>query len=321
VSIGLDLGTTQFRSLRQTGDQLLGRLCRPVYAAIPETPAHRRLLERDRVPYAECEGMLVVIGDAAEEWSQLFRVPLVPLVPDGQLPAHDPLSRQILSLLVDAVLPPASSAGDVCCLTIPGELLPGAAGPERQFFSRLVELRGYRPVVIGQGLAVALSELVDAGFTGIGICLGAVQCEFALVRNGQEQARCTIPWGLAELASEPHAIHAHSPASDAPISSLSGSPQPPVLIDFLVELLLEAGTRIDQHDGFRLVTQPVPLACGGGITTRADFASLWEQAWQRAAWPIQVRGLRLARHPVYTVARGCLIQARLLTPRQTVRAA
>jgi hypothetical protein len=302
VSIGLDLGSTQFRSLRRHGNRLIGRTCRLAYTAIPDTAGHRRLLERDHVSFAECEDSLIVLGDAAVEWSQLLQAERVPLLPDGQLPAHDPLSRQILSLIVDAVLPAASIPNEACGITVPGELLPTEGGHERLFFTRLIALRGYRPVILGQGAAVVLAELGDCGLTGIGISLGASQCEFALVRSGLEQARCAIPWGTAEIEAELMSSGSSFAASAAADRVLS---------DFLVEVLLEAGTRIGQNGGFRILTQPVAIACSGGITARAGFRDLLQLAWQRAAWPIQIQGIRIAADPVYTIARGCLIQAKI----------
>lgn len=315
MSIGLDLGSTQFRSLRRSADRLVGRLCRPVYLSLPDHAGIRRLLEREQTPFFVCEDQLIVVSDAAVEWASVLRTPLQRLLPDGQLPAHDPLSRQILTLMLDAVLPPAASPRDVCCLTIPGELLPDEAGPEREFFTRLVTLRGYQTVMIGQGLAVVLSELSDVGLTGIGISLGSSQCEFGLVHCSQELARCAIPWGSSELCTSVEGQESsgcHVPEISVPSN---------LLVDFLVELLLEAGLRIEQHDGFRLLTQPVTLACAGGITAHPAFDQAWHQAWERAAWPLQVREHRLTRHSTYTVALGCLIQAQLQSEIPQFRAA
>jgi hypothetical protein len=317
VSIGLDLGSTRFRSLRRDGGRLLGCTCRPVYLSIPDSPGHRRLLERDEVSFAECDGALILLGDAAEEWSKLLQANLVPLLPDGQLPASDPFSRQILSLMIDAMLPAATFSNETCCFTVPGELMPAVAGPEREFFSRLVALRGYRPAIVGQGMAVVLAELADAGFTGIGISLGASQCEFALVRNGIEHARCAIPWGTSEIAAD-LAVEEAAAQSVRPSST---SIADRILTYFLVELLLEAGARIGQNDGFRILTQPVAITCTGGITARLGFETLLQQAWQRAAWPIHISGLRVAADALYTVARGCLIQAKLAAQAATRRAA
>ncbi|MDP1798646.1 MAG: hypothetical protein Q8K78_14225 [Planctomycetaceae bacterium] len=303
MSIGLDLGTTQFRSLRRHGQRLIGRQCPCAYALIADTPTNRLMIERDDLPFLELEHELILIGDAAIAWADHAPVALRALLPDGKLPADDGLTREILTFLVDAVLPPATFPNEHCALTIPGELFPDDGGVERPFFLELVKQRGYEPIVIGQGMAAVLAELSDAGFSGIGISLGASQCEFALVHCGAEQARCSIPWGTADI--EDHG----ATSSDR------------IVTDFLVELLIEAGMRISLHDGFRVVSQPVSIVCSGGLTQRDDFNQRLQTAWQRAAWPIQVRSLRIASDALYTIARGCLIQAKLELQASVLRAA
>lgn len=316
MSIGLDLGCTQFRSLRLHAGRLTGRITRTCYALVADTAAHRRVFDRDRVNYVQGDGQLLLLGDSAEDWAPLLQVGLIPLLADGQFPNHDPCARQLLSLLFDAVLPAAQSTGDICTLTIPGELLPSAASPERDFFCQLVRQRGYEPRVIGQGLAVALAELGASGFSGVGVSLGASQCEFALVRGGIELARCAIPWGTADLDQTAQ------PAEPSPgVLPLAPPARDQATEDFLTELLLEAGARIAQQDGFRVLTQPVAVACNGGIARRRALQQMLPLAWRRAGWPIALQEIRIAADPTYTVARGCLIHAQLELETAALRAA
>ncbi len=305
MSIGLDLGSTQFRSLRRQGRRLVGRACPCVMTCIADTPAHRLMIERDDLPFLGTDRELILLGDAAIAWSERAPVALRPLLKDGRIPADDPLARDILPFYLDAVLPPAIFPEEVCAFTVPGESLPDAEGIERSFFSRLIELRGYRPVPVGQGMAAVLAELGDAGFTGIGMNLGATQCEFALVQNGAERARCCIPWGVVEILEG----FDQDPLGGMTIESIEHSER--AIADFLVEVLLEAGLRIGQADGFRMIGQPLSIICTGGLVQRPDFERLFQRAWQRAAWPISVRAIRMARDAAYTIARGCLIQAKL----------
>ncbi|OYW13601.1 MAG: hypothetical protein B7Z55_16545, partial [Planctomycetales bacterium 12-60-4] len=231
MSIGLDLGSTQFRSLRLHGDRLIGRSCLAQVLSVPDTPAHRRLLDNDGVNYADSHGTLNVMGDAAGEWSRLMSLPARRLLIDGQLPHEDPIARQILSMMVDAVLPLARTPGETCCLTIPGELLPVQSSPERDFFLRLVRLRGYTPIVAGQGHSIVLAELEDASLSGLGISLGASISEFSLCRSGREIARCAIPWGSDEI----HQRLPHDPMIGSSKLTLASAN---AITDFLVELLL-----------------------------------------------------------------------------------
>lgn len=305
MSIGLDLGSTQFRSLRRQGQRFIGRACPCVMACIADTPAHRLMIARDDLPFLETDRELIILGDAAIAWSERAPVALRPLLEDGRIPADNPLARDILPFYLDAVLPPAIFPEEACAFTVPGELLPEAEGIERTFFSKLIELRGYRPVPVGQGMAAVLAELADSGFTGIGMSLGATQCEFALVQNGAERARCGIPWGAAEIL----AGFDHDPLGGMTIDSIEQTER--AIGDFLVEILLEAGLRIGQADGFRMIGQPLSIVCTGGMVQRPDFERLFQRAWQRAAWPISIRAIRMAPDAAYTIARGCLIQAKL----------
>lgn len=303
MSIGLDLGSTEFRSIRQQGARLIGRTCAVESLALPDTAAHRRLLDRDRVGYVEFGGQLQILGAASREWSELLSLPVAPLLVDGLLPGDDGITRRLLALIVDAVLPMPRIPGEVCCLTIPGELLPTDDSPERLFFQRLVRLRGYNPLMIGQGHALALAELGACGFSGLGICIGASVSEFSLNHSGRELARCAIPWGLSSLPMETQQrLQAGSTARGGARQQLT---------DFLVELLLEAGERIAQHDGFRVLQQPVGVVIGGGIAGIPGITEIGNAAWSRAAWPIQTRFLNISAHSEYTIARGGLIRAAL----------
>lgn len=313
MSVGLDLGSTQFRSLRYQGGRLIGRTCPVQVLTVPETPAYRKLLNRDAIHYAESEGMLHVIGEAAAEWSELLNSPLQPLLPDGQLPQDDGLTHQLLSLLVEAVLPMARQRGEICGLTIPGELNPLEESPEREFFTRLIRSRGYLPLICGQGHALILAGGSGASFSGLGLNLGATTTEFSLNQNGREIARCAMPWGTQEIQQYMQDVSVEE-------MGFSRNLQQP-LVDFLVELLLEAGSRIGQNNAFQMVTQPITVVCGGGFCALRNAEILIEQAWRRAAWPLVLRTISLIRETTYAAARGCLIQSALESQHETVTAA
>lgn len=299
--VGLDLGTTLFRSLRPQKSRLIGRICPTHVLELSDTASHRRLLDRDSVHYAECDGRLYVMGDAASEWSGLLSLPARSLLADGLLPHDDSVARQILSLMVEAVLPVPTFSRPLCCLTIPGELMPSEESPERDFFCHLVRLRGYEPLVIGQGHATGLALMSQVAFSGLGISIGASQCEFSLLRSAREIARCAIPWGSNELDLP---LDVRQAPEQLTLGSMGRQ-----VVDFLVEILLEAGARLEQHHAFSVVSQPMALALSGGLMSLPGMASAWDQAWSRASWPVRVGSMVRSTDNQYTTARGCLIRA------------
>jgi len=177
------------------------------YALIQNTGQHRRLLEDQQIPFAECEGALVVSGNSARKAQWLSRVPLTPLLTEGIVPVDDPPARQILSVLTEAMLPKPSGAVNLCVLTIPG-LRDGSvtAMKNEEFLCRLVRMHGYRSVVVHPAEAALLATCSETSFTGISIVLGAETTSICVARYGRPLATETITvgsnWIDAELASQ-----------------------------------------------------------------------------------------------------------------------
>lgn len=325
MTIALDIGVHRLRSLRCDGGKLVGRGCRTLHAVLPDSPARRQLLDQSAVPYAACEGNLVLLGDAAAEFAALFQTQPLPLLPGGKLPSDDPPARQILASLVELLIPRAQHAGEICCL-----LLPGKAGDrERDFFTRLVHLQGYTPRRLDAGLAVVLAELAPKAFTGIGISLGASSCEATLAHRGREVARCTVPHGGNQI-DEQLARADRSAASRQSLDPHEVGRWKKTCAESIVEPATERGA--DLRDLYRqlvaelvatmvttfapllaaqAVAPPLHVAVCGGTARAVGFSTLLQQALRAVEWPIPLGQVRIAADSDYTLARGGLIHAEL----------
>lgn len=307
MSVGLEIGTHQLRSLRQDGDRLLAQRCRSVYSVLPDAEHCRRRLDELGIPYAVCDQHLLVWGDAAENLAELMPIRTVPLLPEGTLPHHDPPARQLLAALIGALLGEPVRPNEVCCLTHPGHT--GRSRAEFRdtvhFLTRLIRLQGYTPLVISPGLALVLAELVSNCFTGIGMTFGVSTCEVSLAHHGVEIAQCTAPyrfaanwcgggeWGMRY--SEPR-----TPNSE------------------LRDVLYYVAQELSAVPAVRTVPQPLSLVIAGDTARTAGFDDLLQQAFCTAPFPVQIGDVRLTVAE-YTVARGCLINAELEARTQSAR--
>ncbi len=97
MTIALDLGASQFRTLRRIEGRLVARTIDALYPVLADTPAHRRLLDHAGIPFSFSEGNIVLLGEAAAETASLFRVPSRRLLPEGRVPICDPLGRQLVN--------------------------------------------------------------------------------------------------------------------------------------------------------------------------------------------------------------------------------
>jgi hypothetical protein len=294
VSIGLDLGSSHFRSLRRQGNRLAARSCRAVYAIVLDNPARRSMFAEGGVPFAEFGSNLILFGDAAEEWAAKLRVSTIPLVVHGRLPVDDAVIRQVVTALIEGLLPTPSGRDDECCLTLPAGIertAPAAA----DFLTRVVRSFGYQPRIASSSLAVALSELSASGVTGLGMYLGETRSELSIVRQGRELACCEIPRGVL---SDPADVDA---AMDPALRQQ----------EILRELFATAAYELNHRPEWKSIVPPISLAIAGEFHAAPGLAALLPGCIPHASWPFALGTLRIAAEPIWAVGRGCLIQAEL----------
>jgi len=334
MNVGLDLGTHSLRSVWLNGDHLRSRRCRCAYLVLPDSGARRHVLSQAGIPFASCEAHLVLMDDAAVENWRLFQAPWVPLLPEGKVPREDPVCRQILAAQVERLLPTPPTTGALCCMVLPRGARPDTPAGEHgcEFLKRLVRLRGYEPLLLSPGMAVVLSELVDEGFTGIGLTFGAGSCEFSLAHCGVEIATASLPrggdWIDAEFArrtqlylwdSRGHRLLDVEQAAEAR-QGLTSLLEPRTAAEELLcglyrelvgDLLKVACEAVKSSLRVPRTLPPVFVVCGGGIAQAEGFITLFEQELARQSWPLQIAGIRAGSSSPYAVARGCLIHASL----------
>ena len=331
MTIALDIGASRIRSLRPQGTRLFGRAAPLTYALLPDSPRHRRLLDGGRVPFAVSEDRLVLIADHAVEFARLFREPIRSGLCAGQLAANDPLARQVVAAITDAVLPRASEPGEICCLTVPGGVDPDSH--EAAFFARLVRLAGYTPAIVRAGLGLILAELRDAFFTGVGLSFGAATSELTIAHRGRQVASLAIGrggnWIDAQLAEQEgcflwdgtgqrhpdldavaRAKTEHGESLLAPTSP-RGRRLAALYQRLIDELCQHAAGILQQIPLMGMLPRPLPLVVGGGTARIRGFGEMLDASLQSAALPIALRPARLIYETDYTVARGCLIRAEL----------
>ena len=335
MSIGLDVGSSQIRSLRHRGDRLVGRSGRALFAVLPDAPEYRSLLEAGHIPFAMCDGALTLIGDNAAAYSSLFHVRPQGLLPQGHLPTNDPVARQCLAALVDALLGEPDQPGEMCCVTLPGgEMFQSlATSNELEFLTRLIRLRGFTPQVLSAGMAAALAHLVSSSFTGLGLSFGAATSELVLAHRGLEVSVSVSPRGgdwMDELIAEHFALTTCDtdgvsildlPQAAALRQQFDGTLAAPHDQDsqFLTDLhqdlayglIRSAAVEFGKQPRSLDVPQPLSVIVVGGVARIHGFHELLQNAFEAARFPLAIRDIQLATDDDFAIARGCLINAQL----------
>ena len=328
MSIVLDVGTRHLRSLRCEGGRLVGRKNHAVYVALPDQPNQIRMLEKASIRYATCAGGVLVIGQAALETADLLQVPCIPLLADSRLPQADPVARQVLTTLVDCLLPPALEEGDLCWTVIPGAIHDDDSA-ERRFFTQLIRLRGYQPRFFSPGLAVALAELEASGFNGVVCDFGAGVTRTTFADHGRELISTCLPkgsnWIDERVAESEECIlwdsdghrYLNSVAvtrwKQANIVSVlkpvTEREQRLTLVceELIAETLQTFNRKLAEHGVHSSIRRPLPLVCSGGLSRLSGFPELVHEMTRKANLPIEISEVRRCSDADYTVCRGGLI--------------
>ncbi len=336
MTIALDPGAHGLRSLRRRGGELAARRCRTIAAFVDDNEARRRWLKTAGIPHLIAENCLVIPGDAAVEAEGLCDAIPVDLLPQGDLPEADPVTRQVIAVLVDGLLPRSLNRGAVCCFAQPGhdDSLPAEeafGGQRMEFFTQLIQLRGYTALPINPATALVLGELAHEGLTGIGLALGASGCDLAVVHRGNQIACARLAigggWIDEQLARRQHITrrdsdgnnvldlhHARMQKEGVSLGDLSNSVSQTVsdlYQEVVAELVDALASLLASDPRISLLPQPLPMVCSGGPACVDGFGEALQTALECCDPALGLGTLQMVSEPEYAIARGCLIRAEL----------
>ncbi len=334
----IDFGCSRIRSVYrnpETPDRLTMYSEWSEYTLLRNTEQHRRALEAEQVPHADCGETLVVFGNNAAKAQWLSRVPRTALLTDGHVPSDDAPARQMLNLLTESIMPKSTGKNDICVLTIPGVRDgSGQANRNEAFLCHLVQMRGYTPLVVNSAEAALLSTCSDAAFTGVSIVVGAETTAVCVARLGVVLASEAIEVGGNWIDSEmcrqfkvqmydetgnayldlesirqwkidtsPNLINAHGDR-ERQLSRLYWVVQERI-VRLIRELTAKSSVRASLNN------QRLSVMTAGGAVKVSGFADLLTEQLIQHDIADQILSVRVASDPETAVLRGALIYGEL----------
>ncbi|MCA9041044.1 MAG: hypothetical protein KDA65_11900 [Planctomycetaceae bacterium] len=328
MSISLDVGTDTLKSLRRQGNQLIAKKCRGLFSVMDDSGRRRDLLENLKIPYSSAEDHLVLMGDAAAHYGEMFQTSTLSLFKETPSRSDEAvLSAEVLQALIQSILDEPHFAGESCAVVLP------ATSVNRQLITSTIRDMGYIPQIISSGMAVVLAEMVKTSFNGIGLSLGAGSCTMSLAHHGEEIARYTLPLGAnwidEQLAEANEDIgfdsrgqrylktdRVRSWKESRAGAFLNPSTEGELILkevytQMLKELFTQAG------ESFRMIPrvlnspQPLSLVCTGGPARLPGIREMIERTLLTTPFPVEINRVRVDAESLYVVARGALIHAEL----------
>jgi hypothetical protein len=328
--VGLDIGTNMLVAATFDGDgNPVFKMQRDAfYRIVPKSEVNRnsirRALENRKFNFIEDkEGSFIVVGEEALETAiernDIAKRPLR----RGVISPKEKDSLPMLKILIENIIGKAEK-GTPLVYSVPAKPIDGDFDIvyHTEMMGLYLGQMGYVAQPINEAFAIALSELLEEGLTGICLSFGAgmVNCavihqgdslvEFSMTKGGDyiDQAvgnALDISPSLVQLEKE-SGVNLFEPKSK--IMEAVSVYYNTVIKYALENITFELNNRKKDLPIFR---EKVIMVVSGGLTLANGFEEKVSSLLQTVNFPINVSEVRRAVSPMTAVANGCLLASQL----------
>ena len=320
--IGLDVGTSRIVVARNMEKKYQYETELNAFLTIPYSKLAESLLQREKV-FHEVQGSeILVAGNDAQKFAEVFHVETRRPMKNGVLNPQEPHSQSVLRLIVTRLLGKTSVAGQKVFFSVPSAGPEGEGGltfHEATIRQILVDL-GYEPTPIAEGLAVVFGELGNCNYTGIGISCGSGLCNvclavlsvpvlaFSVPKAGDfidsQSALVTGDRSVRLRLRKEQSFHLNGLGVDRDHDALTIHYQ-----EVLVNLAQQLARQISSAQRLPRMEQAIPLVLSGGTAKPRGFLEHFNKVLRGHELPVKLSEVRVSSDPLNSTARGALMAA------------
>ncbi|MGH9719548.1 MAG: hypothetical protein ACRD8O_05010 [Bryobacteraceae bacterium] len=327
TAVGLDIGTSRIVSARRNGNDYTFESQLNAFLEVPHTRLTQDLFERERIPHQVSGSEMIVFGNQATKFANLFHRETRRPMRNGLLNPDEAQGLHFLRRIVSSLLEPekATKKAAQVCFSVPAPPLhPGGPADDIRYHQATLRQAltefGVALHSVDEGLAVVLAELEKENFTGIGVSCGAGMCNVCLAYLSVPIFSFSIPKGgdfidqsaaavTGEIATrirdiKEKSFHFNGYFTERHQQAIG------VYYDEMIQTLA-AGLKeaFQQAKRAPRFDQPIPLVIAGGSALPAGFTKRFETVLKGTEFPIELSEVRLSADPLFSTAKGALVAA------------
>lgn len=320
--LGLDVGTSRIVVARSADKGYRFESQLNAFLTLPYSKLADNLLRREDVFHEIRGSEIVVAGNDAQKFAEVFHVETRRPMANGVLNPHEPHSLPVVRGILSKLLGRAAVQGQKVFFSVPAPVEGSDAGiPYHQAcISQILTELGYEPTPITEGLAVVFGELAEHNFSGIGISCGSGLCNvclavlsvpvivFSVPKAGdyidQQSALVTGELAIRTRIFKEQSFRLNGLGGDRVHDALTVYYQ-----EMLVNLVQTLCNHISSTQRLPKLQQPIPLVLSGGTAMPRGFLDHFTKVLQSHELPVKLSEIRVASDPLSSTARGALIAA------------
>lgn len=327
---GLDIGTnTLVAAMLADDDSLIFKIQRDCFYQInPKTEVNRNSIKvsldkRGANYIIDEDNNFIVVGqdalDIAIERNDSAKRPMQ----KGVISPKEKASLPMLKLIIETLIGKAKP-GEKLIYSVPAKPIDGLFDIvyHTEMMGMYIRQMGYDASPINEAYAVALSELLDEGLTGIAISFGAGMTNVVVVHEGDPLIEFSITRGgdfidqsvgnaldisssLVQVEKEA-GVDLYNPTTK--IMEAVSVYYTSVINYTLKNIAYELQQREKSLPLFR---SPIPIVVSGGLSLAEGFEDKIKEVLSIVNFPINIAEVRRAEDPMRAVANGAFLAANL----------
>jgi hypothetical protein len=320
--LGLDVGTSRIVVARSADKRYAYTSQLNAFLVLPHSKLTESLLEREKVFYEVQGSDIVVMGNDAQRFAEVFHVETRRPMQNGILNPQEPHSLAVVRSIISRLVGKASAENQKIFFSVPAPVREGDSGiayHENSIQQILREL-GYDAKAILEGLAVVFGELSDANFTGIGISCGSGLCNvclavlsvpvisFSVGKAGDfidtQAALVTGDIATRTRIRKEGSFVLNGFSADRVQNALTVYYQ-----EMLTNLVDSLRSHISSNQRLPKLERSIPLVLSGGTSMPKGFLDRFQSALRANELPVKLSEVRLSADPLNSTARGALMAA------------
>lgn len=326
--VGLDIGTNMLvaATFDEDGNQVFKMQRDAFYKIVPKSEVNknsiRRALESRKFNFIEDGDSFIVVGEEALETAiERNDVAKRPLR-RGVISPKEKDSLPMLKVLIENLIGKGNNTPLV--YSVPAKPIDGEFDIvyHTEMMGLYLGQMGYISQPINEAFAIALSELLEDGLTGICLSFGAGMINTAVVHQGDPLVEFSLTKGgdyidqsvgtaldispsLVQLEKE-SGIDLNDPRTKI-MEAVS------VYYNTVIKYALEniAFELEKQKKNLPIFREKVIMVVSGGLTLAGGFEDRVKQVLATLNFPISINEVRRATSPMTAVANGCLLASQL----------
>jgi hypothetical protein len=323
---GLDIGTNMIVAAMydEEGNPLFKMQRDAFYRIVPKTEINAKSIrisldKRGANFIIDEDGSFVVVGEDALEIAIERNDSAKRPMQKGVISPKEKASLPMLKLIIETLIGKGEK-GDKLVYSVPAKPIDGTFDImyHTEMMKMYISQMGYDAFPINEAYAIALSELLDEGLTGIAMSFGAGMTNIAVVHEGDPLIEFSVTRGgdfidqsvgnaldvspsLVQMEKEA-GVDLYNPSSK--IMEAVSVYYSSVITYALQNIAYELKQREKELPLFR---QPIPVVVSGGLALAKGFVRKTTEVLAGVNFPIKIGEVKKAGEPMKAVAAGALL--------------